>query len=398
MKVSLTNLFLKLFIISYLFYVLSSSYLLKEQYIWLYFAKHISIIVIFLIGISFSPKFLRINHLKYIGLSLLIIIPFLVRSGFAGFIVFLQYFVLCFSALVLSRLWTKEICYKILFILFSIAIIPIFIDILMNDAAYIYNSHWGRYRLLLGYWHSKEAGISIVIPLLITRFIMLEKNVKQVFLTIWDMASLILLYFMQSRNTLLFYFNFMILTFVIKKVGFKKMIIFIFVPCFISLIFLVTTYYEEFNILSSYRLEYWGRFDLTEFYGTGTSIGGYEELNELGQMSKFHTDNFYLEYFVENGIFPTIILLLILFLIVKYFGTYKYKGVYVNSIYIPFLVFCFFDAGMFSTGNFLNLFVWSFVIAAGSGKYKEIGKFRTFNIGNNKMKLQHRAYSEGMIQ
>jgi hypothetical protein len=120
-------------------------------------------------------------------------------------------------------------------------------------------------------------------------------------------------------------------------------------------------YFEELNKLTSNRLENWIKDLDFSLLGKGSSIADFDKSNLL---SKLHVDNFYLEYFIENGFLFFLVLCTMLGFVIYSINKFRYNGVYINAIFISFLIFCFFDAGMFSSGNFLNLLVWSLVFAS----------------------------------
>ena len=382
MKIKIVNILYSIFVLSFIIYVLSSTYFLKENVAWLYFARHISVIFLAVIGVLLFNIIIRKTQLYYICIFLPIFLPFFRNE--IGAIVFFQYLFFIVSAIVLGKMWQKEIPLKLILIMMSISILPIIIDYFINDAGFIYNNYYGRYRLLLGYFHPKEAGISVLIPIILLRLWMNYKNININKKILFDMVVLVLLYFIQSRNILLFYINFIIFAFLIRRyrLTFSVTIIaFIFI---VLSLFIVSPYYDEVDKLMSNRLSVWdtGKVD---FFGQGTSINSFEE---SGSLSKFHIDNFYLEYLIENGFFSFIVIFSILLFLVFKIGNGKIYGTPTNSLFISFLIFSFFDAGMFSTGNFLNLFIWSLIFAT---LYKKSNQ--KASICNKNMYRENRCWS-----
>jgi hypothetical protein len=340
----------QLFVAAYFFSVISSTQVLKDSYEWFYYAKHLSVLILAVLGLSLIRA--RIERSQFYGvLSLLVLIfPFLFQGG-EGILVLVQYLGLYIAALALSTIWQLEISRKILIAFLFIAITPILFDLLLGGG-FIYNSFYGRDRLLLGYFHPKEGAIALLIPILLIN--LRNKELR----TSLSLLSLFLLFFMQSRNALLFYLNFIILSYGLRKFGLKAtLVIFTFFFVMLPIAFLVFNY-DTMDVLLSNRLSIWNAGNIT-WFGSGTSIASFEE---TGTMVKFHIDNFYLEYLIENGVLPFLWLVVALSYFVKTVGMRKINGIYVNSLFIPFLFYCFFDAGMFSSGNFLNLFIWSLVI------------------------------------
>ena len=166
---------------------------------------------------------------------------------------------------------------------------------------------------------------------------------------------------MQSRNSLLLYLNFLVINYLLTRLNISTIIFIYFVLPALTFASVAYIYFEELNRLTSNRLENWLKDLDFSLLGKGSSIADFDKSNLL---SKLHVDNFYLEYFIENGLIFFIVLFVMLASVIFLINKFKYNGVYINAVFIPYLVFCFFDAGMFSSGNFLNLFVWSLVFAA----------------------------------
>ena len=359
MKIKINNLIYLIFVISFLFYVMSSTYALKGGIYLLYYAKHISIVLLVIIGIFLLNRFINKSHIINISCIFFISMPFLFQ-GETGFVVFIQYISLALSALVLSKIWRKNISYALILTVFCISILPSFIDIIFNNKEFIYNDYWGRDRLLLGYIHPKEAGIAFIIPILFFRLKINQEKYPLYFKVFFDGMIILLLFFIQSRNMVAFYLNFLVLSATIMYLGFKpSLLLFACIYLILPIIGLII-YYDEINILLSNRLFRWEDANIT-WMGIGTSINPSVNkiTNEFSLITKFHIDNFYLEYLVENGVFPFIVLAASLIYFVVKIGVEKVGNTYINSLFIPFLLYCIFDSGMFSTGNFLNIFIWS---------------------------------------
>lgn len=322
----------------------------------LYYFKHGSLFLLALIGfILFILK-----EKKKVNILFILIIPYLIYLGINFGIVFFQFLSFIIATILLSYAYNSKIFVNktTILVYFIISISIPLIDFLLNNGNFIFNSFYGRERLLLGYFHPKEAGIMFLVFFMM---IILSGKLTNYFQRLFFYTfSLSFLYFVQSRNALLFLLNFIVLNFLIRKIGLKITLliyisIYIIIP---SLILFV--YFEELNLLMSNRLSVWlsgfefnlfGRF--LEF-----STGSNQDLFKY----KFHIDNFYLEFLIEAGFIPFIILLICLI----YLG-YKIRKTILNdfymiSFYISFLIFCIFDSGMFSTGNFLNIFAWSIVV------------------------------------
>lgn len=380
----ITSIIKWVFILSFLVYVISVSwYSWNNLNTYFYFLKHISSLAPSLLFLFFIIKSPRISN-KTVLLPFLfvaILSPYAIRGmlNIAEAIIFIQQILFIISCYVLSKIFLRDninfTTYNLLF-LTGILCLPPMLDLLFNHADFIYNSYYGRPRLLLGYYHPKEGGVSVLTVAILFKLYTNDKigNWKVLFI---QALVILLLYFMQSRNSLLFYVNFLLINKLLVKVNIFTIIFLYFILPIVSLASLLIIYFKEINMLTSNRLELWLKKLDFSILGKGSSIADFDKSHVL---SKLHVDNFYLEYLIENGILFFIILAVLLFSLVFFIGKCRFNKIYINALYIPFLIFCFFDAGMFSSGNFLNLIVWSIVFAS---VHKKIVDSR-----ENKVKLQ----------
>jgi hypothetical protein len=329
----------------------------------LYFLKHF-IILLPSIFILFEFSFLKDikankDNIFYILFLSLIILPFLIRGIFniGELIIFFQLFLFLLSCYYYSNnfnIITSNIKKSDFYILIIIFFIPLILNIILENGDFIYNTYYGRPRLLLGYFHPKEGAICLV-TILIFYQLYYKFLFNKKFNLIFNIISILLMYFMQSRNIFLFYINFLLLNILISKFNIKIILLFYFVIPFIIISIIIFFYFKEINILFSNRLDWWFQNIKISPFGNGSYIANYSKTNVL---SKLHVDNFYLEYLIENGYILFSILFYFLYRVVILINKFKLNTLYYNSIFISFLFFCFFDAGMFSSGNLLNFIVW----------------------------------------
>lgn len=322
----------------------------------LYYFKHASLIFLAFLGILFFT--IRRNY--KLNIIFIFMIPYIFYLSLNYGIVFIQILSLLIAATLISYIYNIKsfLDSKIIFIFFLIICFIPLIDYLLNNSSFIFNSFYGRERLLLGYFHPKEAGImfvSLIVMILLTKTF--KNNLSKL---LFYVLSSSLLYFIQSRNALLFLLNFLVFNFIANRFGLKiSLVLYLLVYLFIPLL-IISIYFNEIDLLMSYRLSIW--IESLQFNMFGRLLEFSANSNEILFKSKFHIDNFYLEFLIEVGIIPFLFLVTCL----SYIG-YKIRNTVINgykmiSIYIAFLIFCFFDSGMFSTGNFLNVFVWSIII------------------------------------
>jgi hypothetical protein len=350
-------------------YVLSvSRFCVVELDNKLYFLKH-AVILIPAIIIFFEWRFIKnLKLLKgnvfYVLILAFILSPFFLRGIFniSELVIFFQLALFLFSCTFFARylenimiLFNKSDFY----ILIAIFFIPLVLNLVFESGDFIYNTYYGRPRLLIGYFHPKEGAICLLTVIIFYHLLFIKYySFKSRFFHILFFFAL--LYFMQSRNILIYYFNFLILQNTLKRVSINAILFVYFVLPLIVISVLVYLFYDQINLILSDRLDVWlENFSFTVF-GRGSSIADYSKTNVL---SKIHFDNYYLEYLVENGIFFFSILVLLLYRICVGIAKFKIGSIYINAFFISFLFFCIFDAGMFSSGNLLNFLVWVIVFA-----------------------------------
>lgn len=355
--------FLKIYFLGVVFiFSLASSYYLYGGNVKLglfpelYYIKHASLVILSILGIIFF-----IAYGKYkLNKVFILIIPYMFYLGVNSGIVFIQFIFFLIAATLISYIYNvRNFVDKktILMFLLAISIVPL-IDYLFDSGNFLFNSYYGRERLLLGYFHPKEAGLMFVSLFVM---VMLSKTFKNSFSKLlFYILSLSLLYFIQSRNSLLFIINLLVFNSLVNRFGLKISLILYFIVYIIIPSFIIYYYFDNIDFLMSNRLSVW--LDGFRFNLFGLSLEFSDNLNRVLYSSKFHIDNFYLEFLIEAGL----IALLLLIVCLIYIG-YKIRNIIINgyrviSIYIAFLILCFFDAGMFSTGNFLNVFIWSIII------------------------------------
>ena len=358
MKIRLSSIAYRLFVPIYVIYIIANTYYLKNAFPELYYLKHISVLVLFIVGVFALNKIIGKSEIGLLMCFLPVGLPFLFQ-GKAGVIVGIQYYIFLISTMVVGKMWLKKITIRRIIVLQLIFLIPALTDYLFNNFNFFYNEYYVRGRLLLGFFHPKEAGISLLIPALIARWYFLQKNVKRAVLRIYDLLLLIIFYFISSRNALFFYINSLLLSFLFRKIGFARTILILVLLIVFIGVFLINAFSDEINLLLSNRLDRWITADITLF-GSG---GAMDSQKTDGLASAYHIDNYYLEYIISNGIVPAIYFFCLLAALVFFIGKRIYYGVPINSILIPFLIVCMFDSGMFSSGNLLTLFVWSYVFA-----------------------------------
>jgi len=327
----------------------------------LYILKHLSLAILATVYFLRNALFYRRVHIYLI----FIFSPYLFYLFIDNGIVFFQFSVFILSSIFLSKMYENYFLpfWMILLYALIIASVPI-IDFIYNSDSFLLNSFYGRERLLLGYSHPKEGSSVFLVLFLIILF---SKKVTGNFFNIFfHLCAITLLFYMQSRNALLLYVNFIFFNALIEKFGLKISLISIVLIYLVIPILSIGYFFHELDVLSSFRLTRWvNMVDISVF-------GRIFDIKESGWMlfqSKHHVDNYYFEVLTEIGYFPLFLLIISLLYVCNYIKYVKVNGYSILGLFISFLIYCFFDASMFSTGNFLNLFIWSVTIYAITNKH-----------------------------
>jgi hypothetical protein len=331
----------------------------------LYFLKHLSLVGLAGVG---AVWWLADGRTTVVGRYVLFFsavcvlaapyaLRFLLVRDPAEAVVFLQYLIFGVAVIGLSSALEEtgqrtvpRICFLIMTLIALVAVSSAIIQPYL-----IYNTYYGRPRLLLGFWHPKELGVLVgtVAFLVLTRAIL---RIRPIVNGSAYMCLLVLLALVDSRNMFLFAVLFGLAYFVSAYAGYVVLWSGL-VASGVAAVWFVASYPLLADILTSRRLTVWTSIEYP-MLGQGTSIGG------GGVFSKFHIDNYYLEYVAENGIYAGVLLLLmglILTYAVLHTRDRRWRRLKVSAA-IAFFVVCIFDSGMFSTGNLLNLALWVYIL------------------------------------
>jgi len=254
-----------------------------------------------------------------------------------------------------------------------IVLLPAVINYYLEAGNFIHATHyggrlgtwWGEApgRLLLGFFHPKEAGYSVLIVGLIAKFLCIHQSRFMNYGL--NIFLLIFLTLVGSRNAVLFYVNFLIFSFVFNTYGYKRLMLGGGIVLFyLALIFGI--FFDSINKLAGDRLQEWFEVMLPYMEIFGPSKNAFLQFLLDWEFSvtvpKFHMDSFFIEYMMEQGLIPGLVLLGMLFAFSVYLQDFKVKGIYINAVYLPYLFSNLFDSGIFSTGNYLAIFVWSYLV------------------------------------
>lgn len=366
-RIKLRDLTLLVFVGVYFVFVVASAYYLKQNYAWLYFIKLGSSSSLAILGIFLFTFYMKKSYLGFFMVFFFVFLPYLFH-GNSGMLLFGFYMAFLLVVIVLSKMWDGEPNLFVIAVLGVIALLPIALDYMLNGAGFIYNNYYGRGRLLLGFFHPKDAGISLLIPIILLYAWFTNCKYNKYLVILYHFAVIALLIQVSSRTALFFYLNMIFLSVLFRKGSFGRSLLIFFLVYALAISVVIIMFLPQINLLMSGRLANWSQVQFNLF-GTDVLVSGFNASELFG---KVHQDNFYIEYALELGLVAFSFLFLTLtYVIIKLKKTMVYS-LYVNALFISFLVMCFSDAGMFSLGNIFNIFIWSYVVSAIYNSRKQI--------------------------
>jgi hypothetical protein len=226
-----------------------------------------------------------------------------------------------------------EIKNRDVWFMFIIFFLPSIWAVMNNRFDLLFNSIYGRERMLLGYFHPKEAAISLFVIFFLWGFV--QKDLPNLIST-----SLfgIVIYTIGSRN--------IAINLVISWISKFKLIFYFLIISVVSLtLYLFFFDFDLINEFSSNRLDLW------------RGIAAYSMLS--GDTIKF--DSFIVETYVYSG-FIGIFLLIYLYAFVYY---KLRKSLNPNWKYYLLMIFVyqFIDSGLTSIGNMYHILVWAVLLS-----------------------------------
>jgi hypothetical protein len=352
----------------FLSYVLSNTYFLYTSPPF-YVAKHLSIAALATLGtlwwLSRGDVPVRGRYAIFVISAVLLSLPYLWRAalggGVAEILVAVEYILFGITVVVIAA--TAEgvgypaVTYTIFFILGSTLAVALVAGLIAPEQ--LYNSYWGRPRLLLGFWHPKQLG-----TLLTSAALLLATNailrVRPVLNWLGFFLLVGVMFFVDSRNMLLFSIIAVMAYYCAAWASYYVLWLGV-AAAGAAAVWVTNRYPFLVDLAISGRLTLWRLSDYTLF-GSGTRL---EDLPGAA-LAKFHIDNFYLEYVLENGVYA-LALLVVLVGVLGYTLWHtrdrRWRRLKI-AVAVAFFVTSIFDAGMFSTGNLMNILVWVYLLAA----------------------------------
>jgi hypothetical protein len=240
-------------------------------------------------------------------------------------------------------------------VLAAVIAIPLTRNLLLWDGSFIYNTYYGRPRLLLGYHHPKEAGNAVVICSLLAIGVIRQALLRTLLIT----AMMVLLYFIQSRNAIVFAAFFLIVNAIYAYGGRTSLPFFGFAAMALLMVVYATFDFDVYDELMSGRLRTWS-YALEAPDGYRLT----ERTDLIFLSSPTGLDNFFVESYVHSGalgLFAVLVLLLGLVLLAA--GRHM-EGRYALPLIVGLFLNASFDVGLHSTGNILHVFGWAMAFSA----------------------------------
>lgn len=334
-----------IFLISYLLYVLNNSvefnHVISLEY------KHGLFICIALISLLYKTD----EAIK----SAIVVLPITMIYIFGGILPYAVMSIVFALSLPIIWMGVSSIILsdgkKIIVLMIIISLIPALSSQAFLFENGLFDTTYGRPRMLLGYIHPKEAAICFFIPLFLSLLAYKTSNVLAWF------SVFIFLWLVGSRNIALAF----ILAWFLRQYGYLMK--FLILPiAIIGSLFLINidSWFNEVDQLTSLRLSHWVNM-----------LNNSEILNDINYSSgeRFGGDNFFVEVLSISGFFGAIMLFL---WILEIFFILRIKNKNYHWPWICFIMLIFvsfFDSGIVSTGNMIHVLLWSIIVSPIYNKY-----------------------------
>lgn len=225
-----------------------------------------------------------------------------------------------------------------------VSFVPALFAMLASEPDALFSSYYGRPRLLLGYWHPKEAAVTLAVPIFMY-LMMRGRDAAHVALALLPTF----LWVVGSRNMALT----MLLAIGVRF--FPKWtfpIIGITLAGLATFLLMSNESYDVLDTLMSFRLSVWSdaHSSPVEINNTGLLGGG-----------RLAIDSYYVEVFVISGYTGLLLFFAwAVFFYIQYIRPFHYNT-WSRALFIAILFFAAFDSGIVSTGNLFHVLAWVFL-------------------------------------
>jgi hypothetical protein len=250
-------------------------------------------------------------------------------------------------------------------VLLLIALIglPLLRNVWLYGSEHLMHTYYGRERLLLGYFHPKEAANGVVACALACFMALERQHVLRILVMV---AFGVLLFFVQSRNALLFLTVFLFANLAYRRIGLNAVTVLLFAAIVAAMTLLLTFDFDLYDELSSGRLRIWdSALDFPDEYQAA-------ERRAPGVLT-LRIDNFYVETYLQAGAFGLFAAASLLLFVALLSHSRAIHGVHAAPLLFAFCINAMFDSGMTSTGNVLQIVVWSTIIACWTSARVHVG-------------------------
>jgi hypothetical protein len=241
-------------------------------------------------------------------------------------------------------------------LLLAVALVPALLSgpELASDG--IFDATYGRDRVLLGYWHPKEAGICFGVPALLMIMSLRRHAVLLAALACMGVAMV------GSRNVALLLIFGTLLRFYPRTTAISA-----FGVASLSLVYLLLDpqLLEALDTLMSLRLTLW-----TEALSDPAAATGLDVLDG----ERFAVDSFFIEAYIYAG---ALALPLILLWLVAVVAVARRKGPvaqWPKVAVVLLLMFAALDSGIASTGNMMHALLWSLAVSPLLGRKRAVAR------------------------
>ena len=236
--------------------------------------------------------------------------------------------------------------YRFLLALAFIAMIPAFLSLptLLDEG--LFDTTYGRPRMLLGYFHPKETAISFAVPI----FLLMLMSSRSASGIPWFLGC-IFLWLVGSRNIALMLF----LGWALRWHGRWALVVLLAsIPFLLLWLVLNNDWYGTIDDLMSLRLSVW-----TDVLRTSNIL----DKQNINSGDRFGADNFFVEAFFISG--PPALALIFLWVVVVGL-VLRLRGqssLWPRVSFVMLIFIASFDSGIASTGNIMHVLLWAIILS-----------------------------------
>lgn len=225
------------------------------------------------------------------------------------------------------------------------SLIPLVLAISSYEYGAVFSDHYGRPRLLMGYWHPKEAASAFAIPAFL--YLRIKGPTASRLMMILFIAFL---WVIGSRNLAL---SMMIIIGIVYFPSFLMISIVIGFFSFLFFLLMSGNYYDLIDEVLSSRLENWSN-----------ALLGAEQIMQVSAIgiNRLSIDSYYIEVIYGCGLVGLLFFLGWAIVFYIKFVQKTDQGAWSKAFFCAILFSSAFDSGIMSTGNLFQIFSWVMVV------------------------------------